>query len=104
MSEALSKITQVNPITGVPESLIDEDEVIDYLIQQKTNQVKNNGEEEKQPQVYIEQGTDEDDGGDSGTNDDINMKHSDHLILSKQQMDFLSVKNSTCSFGTNTRA
>ena len=32
MSEALSKITQVNPVTGVPESLIDEDEVIDLLI------------------------------------------------------------------------
>jgi hypothetical protein len=36
MSEALSKITKVNPITGVPESLIDEDEVIDLLIVFKT--------------------------------------------------------------------
>jgi hypothetical protein len=36
MSEALSKITKVNPITGVPESLIDEDEVIDLLIVLKT--------------------------------------------------------------------
>ena len=99
MSEALSKITQVNPITGVPESLIDEDEVIEYLILQKTVQVKNNGEEEKQPQ--IDNDTVEED--DSETNEYLNMKQTDNHNLSKQQMDFLSVKNSTCSFGTNTR-
>lgn len=33
MSEALSKIVEVNPMTGAPESLIDEDEIIDILIQ-----------------------------------------------------------------------
>jgi hypothetical protein len=32
MNEALSKITEINPETGSPETLIDEDEVIDILI------------------------------------------------------------------------
>lgn len=40
MSEALNKITQVNPSTGSHESLIDEDEIIDILIQLKTHQVE----------------------------------------------------------------
>jgi hypothetical protein len=42
----------VNPVTGEPESLIDEDEVIDLLITQKTLQIQSNGkneEEEKNP-------------------------------------------------------
>jgi hypothetical protein len=36
MNEALSKITEINPDTGVPENLIDEDEMIDILIEQKS--------------------------------------------------------------------
>ncbi len=49
MSDALSKITQINPATGAPESIIDEDEIIDILIQQKSLQSKNphSNEEEK---------------------------------------------------------
>jgi len=36
MSEALSKIIEVDPNTGaLPESLIDEDEIIDLLINMK---------------------------------------------------------------------
>jgi hypothetical protein len=36
MTDALQKITEINPDTGIPESLIDEDEMIDILIEQKT--------------------------------------------------------------------
>jgi hypothetical protein len=32
MNEALFKITEINPETGAPENLIDEDEMIDILI------------------------------------------------------------------------
>jgi hypothetical protein len=35
MTDALTKITEINPDTGTPENLIDEDEVIDILIVQK---------------------------------------------------------------------
>ena len=41
MNEALSKITEINPDTGVPESLIDEDEMIDLLILQKSTNLDN---------------------------------------------------------------
>jgi hypothetical protein len=43
MSEALSKIIEVDPNTGaLPESLIDEDEIIDILISVKQQQVSTN--------------------------------------------------------------
>jgi hypothetical protein len=43
MNEALSKITEINPATGEPETFIDEDEIIDILIQLKTSQVEKLG-------------------------------------------------------------
>jgi hypothetical protein len=54
-------------MTGVPESLIDEDEVIDLLIAQKAHQVKTNvqnpAEEEKMPGEENGAASDEDGEG-----------------------------------------
>ena len=68
----------MNPVTGVPESLIDEDEVIDLLIAQKTHQVKTNvqnpAEEEKMLGEENEAGSD-DEG--EGTVEDVQMGKKD---------------------------
>ena len=49
MNEALSKITEINPITGAPETTIDEDEIIDILISLKTKQVDQLGVASSKP-------------------------------------------------------
>ena len=40
MTDALSKIADLNAAAGAPENIIDEDEVIDILIELKTQQVE----------------------------------------------------------------
>ena len=68
MTDALTKITEINPDTGTSENLIDEDEVIDILIVQKEAQLEQlNNQQQQSSSLYL--------GGQSSMNGDCQQHH-----------------------------